>query len=302
MSQPETLTACLELAASRDGLGVHFIGRHDEHHHTYREIAERALEVAGALRTLGVAPSDRVAIAIPSSLGFYESFFGALFAGAVPVALPQPRRLGSRSDYTRAASAMIRACGARLTLASERAKGAIPADAADLGVLALRELERRSCEPVPIAPADLAIVQFTSGTTDAPKPIGLTHEQILSNVRVLEAELLKDYPEGDGLTHLAVSWLPLYHDMGLVGAFLTSLVRPGPLALMTPELFVARPARWLQTISKYRATFSPAPHFAYGLCVDRIRGRRARRCGSFKLASRSRWCRVRHAQGAREIS
>ena len=77
---------------------MRFVGRHDEPHYTYREIAERALEVAGALRTLGVEPSDRVAIAVPSSLAFYEVFFGALFAGAVPAVFQEPRRLGSRSD------------------------------------------------------------------------------------------------------------------------------------------------------------------------------------------------------------
>ena len=271
MRDPDTLSACLKLAASRDGLGVRFVGRHDEPHYTYREIAERALEVAGALRTLGVEPSDRVAIAVPSSLAFYEVFFGALFAGAVPAVFPQPRRLGSRSDYTRAATAMIRACGARIAIASERAQAAIPQDVTELGVVALRELRRCPTAPVPVAPTDLALVQFTSGTTGTAKPIGLTHQQILANVRALLEELVKAYPEENGFEHSAVSWLPLYHDMGLVGALLTSLARPGPLTLMTPELFVARPARWLQMISKHRASVSAAPHFAYGLCVDRVR-------------------------------
>ena len=271
MRGPNTLPACLELAASRDGLGVRFVGRHKEPHYTYAEIAERALKVAGALRTLGVEPSDRVAIAVPSSLAFYEAFFGALFAGAVPAVFPQPRRLGSRSDYTRAATVMIHACEARIAITAERAQGAIPEEATELGIVALRELPRRPTAPMPVAPTDLALVQFTSGTMGTPKPIGLTHEQILANVRAMLDELLKAYPEDNGFRHSAVSWLPLYHDMGLVGALLTSLVGPGPLTLMTPELFVARPARWLQTISKHRASVSLAPHFAYALCVDRVR-------------------------------
>ena len=191
MSGPNTLPACLELAASREGLGVRFVGRHKEPHYTYAEIAERALEVAGALRTLGVEPSDRVAIAVPSSLAFYEAFFGALFAGAVPAVFQEPRRLGSRSDYTRAATAMIHACGARIAIASERAQGVIPEDATELGVVALRELPRRPAAPMPVAPTDLALIQFTSGTTGTPKPIGLTHQQILANVRAILDELLK---------------------------------------------------------------------------------------------------------------
>ena len=271
MRGPDTLPACLELAASRVGLGVRFVGRREESHYTYAEIAERALEVAGALRMLGVRPSDRVAIAVPASFAFYEAFFGALFAGAIPAALPQPGRLGGRSDYARAAVFMIDGCGARLAIASERAQGAIPREACELGVFLLQDLPRRRSAPVPVAPTDLALVQFTSGTTDVAKPIGLTHEQVLANVRAILDELLKAYPEDNGFRHSAVSWLPLYHDMGLVGALLTSLVRPGPLTLMTPELFVARPARWLQTISKHRASVSPAPHFGYALCVDRVR-------------------------------
>ena len=121
------------------------------------------------------------------------------------------------------------------------------------------------------------MIQFSSGTTTDPKPVALTHEQMLANAHRITASVFDEFfspgrsesREGDGPS--GVSWLPLYHDMGLVGCLLPALLGPGPLTLIPPELFLARPSIWLRTISRYRATTSPAPNFAYGLCADRIR-------------------------------
>jgi acyl-CoA synthetase (AMP-forming)/AMP-acid ligase II len=123
-----------------------------------------------------------------------------------------------------------------------------------------------NAQPVTSAPDDLALVQFSSGTTVDPKPVALTHAALLAQVDRLNAV----WPDGDGLEHSGASWLPLYHDMGLVGCVFTALERPAVLTLIPPELFIARPAVWLRTISRYGATVSPAPNFAYGLCVARI--------------------------------
>ena len=273
MTGPKTLSACLERAAGTD-VGVHLAGRagsDSDAYHSYADIHERALDVASGLRSLGIVEGDRVAVAIPTSIEFYDGFFGAVLAGAVPVSLPLPRRFGPVDDYLRSTQGMLRASRARILLAGERNRSLLSRASTELGTLCVSELPRGTRAKVEVSPDALGLVQFSSGTTDAPKAIALTHAQILANVYAIVDAFLTAYPESDGFEHRGVSWLPLYHDMGLVGALLTALVRPDPLALMSPELFVARPARWLQAISHYRASVSAAPHFAYALCLDRIR-------------------------------
>jgi acyl-CoA synthetase (AMP-forming)/AMP-acid ligase II len=115
------------------------------------------------------------------------------------------------------------------------------------------------------APGDLALIQFSSGTTVDPKPVALTHANVLANLAAIQTIV----PDDDA--QAGVSWLPLYHDMGLIGCLLLAVARPGPLTLIPPEVFLARPALWLRAISKKRATLSVAPNFAYGLCARRIR-------------------------------
>ena len=271
MIEPTTLAGYLERAAGTD-VGVYLAGRGGrDAFHSYADIHERALDVAAGLRALGIREGDRVAVAIATGIEFYDAFFGAVLAGAVPVSLPLPRRFGPVDDYLVATDAMLGASGARVMLAGERNSRLLSRTETELGSHLSSELPRGERERVDVSPDALGLVQFSSGTTGVPKAVALTHAQVIANVRAILDAFLTAYPEEDGLEHRGVSWLPLYHDMGLVGAFLTALVRPGPLALMAPELFVARPARWLQAISEHRATVSAAPHFAFALCLERIR-------------------------------
>lgn len=115
------------------------------------------------------------------------------------------------------------------------------------------------------------MVQFSSGTTVAPKPVSLTHSQVLANSRAISRMLLDRFPEAEGHAHCGVSWLPLYHDMGLIGCILPALDYPSDITLIPPEAFLARPALWLRALSTYGGTISPAPDFAYALCVERIK-------------------------------
>ncbi len=130
----------------------------------------------------------------------------------------------------------------------------------------LEDLPREAARPVPARPADLALVQFSSGTTVEPKPVALSHRAVAAQAEIL-AGFWPDTPER---RQSCVSWLPLYHDMGLIGCVFPALARDAALTLFAPELFVARPALWLRTLSRYRATISPAPNFAYGLCLTRV--------------------------------
>jgi acyl-CoA synthetase (AMP-forming)/AMP-acid ligase II len=271
----ETLAALLARAA-RFERGVRFLGpdEGDGVRLGYADLYARARGVAGALQARGLGPGERVAIVLPTSPAFYDAFFGAVLAGLVPVPLYPPVRLGRLDEYHERTGAMLRACGASLVLTDRRIRrllGQASARAGGVACEVVDALETREPAPAAASPDDVAFVQFSSGTTVAPKPVQLTHRQVLANVAAIRGAILEAWPEGPALTHVGVSWLPLYHDMGLVGAVLVALSRPGELVLIPPELFVARPAVWLRALSRFGGTTSPAPNFAYALCAERVR-------------------------------
>ena len=265
-----TLVAALERAQHLPAV-VRFLDRREQATTlNYAEIHERARQAASALAQLGVRPGERVVLILPTGPDFYHAFFGAMLCGAVPVPLYPPIHLGRLDEYHRRTAAMIRAVGACLVLTSARVRRILGPT-----ILAARptfdELPvADTAPPVAVSADDLAFIQFSSGTTVEPKPIALTHRQVLANVRAILQTILEAYPEGPELRHTGVCWLPLYHDMGLVGCVFVALCHPGDLTLLPPEEFLARPALWLRAIRRYRATVSPAPHFAYGLTANRV--------------------------------
>jgi acyl-CoA synthetase (AMP-forming)/AMP-acid ligase II len=272
-----TLGRQLERAAEHPRV-VRFIDRREQPTElSYGEILARAREVAAGLLRRGLRQGDRVAIILPTCPEFFFAFFGASLAGLVPVPLYPPVRLGRLDEYHRGTAEMLRACGARLVVTDGQVRRILGPTIERAGPGLACTTTGRLAEPGgngPEAAGDgdaLALIQFSSGTTGAPRPIRLTHRQVLSNAGLIVDRILESYPEGPGLTHHGVSWLPLYHDMGLVGCVFTSLLHAAELTLIPPELFLARPGIWLRTISRYRGTTSPAPNFAYALCADRIR-------------------------------
>ena len=261
-------------SAARSDSGLTFVDAHEQEVVLpWREVHARARRFASALRAEGVRPGDRVAIVLPTAPSFPDAFFGAVLAGAIPVPLYPPVRLGRMDEYHRATARMLRACGARLVVTDGRIRfllGAAVAQARpELGLRAAAELlERGSGEhELDTDPSSLALIQFSSGSTVDPKPVALTHGNLLSQAAAYHA-LVRQLA---GTRELGVSWLPLYHDMGLIGALLSGVYYPGPLVLLPPEAFLARPALWLRTISRFRATISAAPNFAYALCLKRVR-------------------------------
>jgi len=202
---------------------------------------------------------------------FLDAFFGALHAGAVPVPLYPPVRLGRMDEYVEATARMLRVSGARVLVTSgsvARVIGRAVAAAGpglELGVLDASGLPEGRETSVPRAGGDLALVQFSSGSTVDPKPVALSHASLaaqVSSLVVLVAPTAED---------VLVSWLPLYHDMGLIGCLLGAASYPGPLVLIPPEHFLARPALWLRAVARHRGTISAAPHFAYAYAADRVR-------------------------------
>ncbi len=254
----------LERAGRRPEGGLRFLDRAERATwFGWADVRERALAAGGGLQALGIEPGDRVALVFPTGIEFFAAFFGALLAGAVPVPLYPPARLGRTEEYLRRTSRMVERSGARLILAQPRLCRLL-GGAVDCRTV--EDLPRRPPRPVRAAPSDFALIQFSSGTTVDPKPVALSHRAVMAQAQIL-AGFWPDTPE---LRQSCVSWLPLYHDMGLIGCVFPALARDASLTLFAPELFVARPALWLRTISRYRATISPAPNFAYSLCLSRI--------------------------------
>lgn len=280
---PETLNTLLARAGepnnhrhggdASEEIGLRFLDRRERATFaSWPEIYREARQVAGSLRALGVEEGERVALIYPTGLEFFHAYFGIQLAGAVPVPLYPPVRLGRLDEYHRRTAGMLTAADTRLVLTSKvlrRLLGpTVEAARPVLGCKLLSELPAGTPTTVEVSPESLALVQFSSGTTVDPKPVALSHRAVLSQVQMLNGH----WPESEETFKASgVSWLPLYHDMGLIGCVFPAVERPGTLTLLGPEVFVTRPATWLRALSRYRATISVAPNFAYGLCVEKIR-------------------------------
>lgn len=266
----DTLNQALERASRFPGCGVRFLDRRErERWVSWPEIQSRSSRVAHGLRTLGVERGENVGLFYLTEESFLIAFFATLLAGAVPVPLYPPVRLGRLGEYRVRTARMLQAAGVRRALVAPRLKRIVgeALDRAQCRALNLAEIPTDEEWLEPVDPESLGLVQFSSGTTVDPKPVALTHRALMAQTRTLNGF----WPDTPEVRHSGVSWLPLYHDMGLIGCVFTVLERPSTLTLIPPELFVARPAVWLRTLSRARATISPAPNFAFGLCVEKVR-------------------------------
>lgn len=232
---------------------------------TYGGLLASAEGMAAGLQALDVAAGDRIALMLPTGPDYFEAFFGILLAGAVPVPLYPPPRPSQIAEHLDRQAAILANCGAPLLLATP---DILPAAALlDVKVLTPKAvMDGSSGQAVrPHRRADdLAFLQYTSGSTGQPKGVVLTHGNLLANVRAMGQALAA------GPGDVFVSWLPLYHDMGLIGAALGTLYFAVPLVLMSPLAFLARPQRWLEALSRHRGTLSAAPNFAYELALRRL--------------------------------
>ena len=273
----DTLAAALTRAArvARETDGLRVLDRRERpSFRGWAEVHARALRSAATLADAGVRPGERVALILPTHLDFFDAFFGAVMLGAVPTPLYPPVRLGRLDEYFAKTRAMLEAAEAVTLVVDKRVRRVIgrvlEGWTPRCGVLRLEDLaEGEPWDGEGPGPDDLAMVQFSSGTTVAPKPVSLSHRQVLANARAIMAELFRAWPETD-FEHSGASWLPLYHDMGLIGCVFPAVDRARPLTLIPPEVFLAKPGAWLRALSTYKATISPAPDFAYSLCVERI--------------------------------
>ncbi len=236
----------------------------------YADLHQDAVALAAGLHALGLAHGDKVAIMLPTGREFFAAFFGALVAGCVPVPLYPPARPSQLEDHLKRIAGILRNAQARVLVTVERAKPLahlLRSQAEDLKTVnTVPDLSRADAawvRPVLVA-SDVAFLQYTSGSTGDPKGVILTHANLLANLRAMWRA--SQVSSADTF----VSWLPLYHDMGLIGACLGGLYLGFHVVLMSPLTFLARPARWLEAIHQHRGTVSAAPNFAYELCVAKL--------------------------------
>ncbi|MBT2382969.1 AMP-binding protein [Streptomyces sp. ISL-11] len=258
-----TLTAALRDVAERGtGHGVRlFRGDRERERAGFDELYAQAGRVACGLLERGVRPGERVAIALPTSIDFARALFGVLAAGAVPVPVPPPARFASLEIHMRRIVIAMRQSKVRVVL-SDAALGSLlgpvlGGDGEEFRVLDIAAVPASSAVYTDVGVDAPALVQYTSGTSEDPKGVVLTHANLLANVEAIT--------KGIGLTDADVGccWLPLFHDMGLIGALLSSVLAGADTCLMPPEDFLRDPGRWLRVISRQRVTLSAAPNSGY---------------------------------------
>ena len=238
---------------------------------TYQQLWQGARKVAAGLQQQGLQSGETVAIMLPTGSEYFFSFYGILLTGAVPVPIYPPVRRSQLEDHLQRHSRILNNCVATTLISMPEAKAV--ARLLKSQVLSLREVvtvsELTSFSAAyirpSISPNDIAFLQYTSGSTGNPKGVVLTHSNLLANIRTM-GKTLEVTPDD-----VFVSWLPLYHDMGLIGALLGSLYFAMLLVVMSPLSFLSRPERWLWAIHQYRGTISASPNFGYEFCLLRLK-------------------------------
>jgi fatty-acyl-CoA synthase len=285
MSRLRTLPEALAEAA-RGHAGYIFVASGQDTRRSYAEIYEASRRVACALRGWGLGRGDLVALVVSDAEQFLTTLYGASIAGVIPASLYPPATTSDLPQYLAATAGILKSCGARavvtttglrphfdelrsscpelsLVLACETLDVADRADDPD----AVAVVSPRLASLPTVSADDIAFVQFTSGSTSVPKGVVVTHRNLSANIEAFSG------PAGVGssTSDRAVSWLPMYHDMGLVGMAIGAVYGSLSAVLLTPQAFVKRPVEWLRAISRYRGTVSFAPNFAYDLAVRRVK-------------------------------
>jgi 1-acyl-sn-glycerol-3-phosphate acyltransferase len=236
---------------------------------SYADLLLESRGIAAGLVTQGLQPRQAVALMLPTGRSYLTSFFGVMLAGGIPVPIYPPARLAQLEDHLRRHTRILANAEAVFIITVPQAKGVaalLRREAPLLGaVLTPEELAQAPMDLLyRAAPEEIAFLQYTSGSTGEPKGVMLSHANLLANLRAMGQAIQVSSDD------VFVSWLPLYHDMGLIGAWFGSLYFVMPLVLMSPLAFLSRPARWLQAISRHRGTISAAPNFAYELCASKL--------------------------------
>ena len=237
---------------------------------TSSQLLERSQQVAAGLIETGLQRNETVAIMLPTCEDFFYAFLGTMLAGGIAVPIYPPARPDKIEEYVRRQVKILANAEVRFLISFERVRAV--SQVMRLSLPALREVttvsalrQRGMGAPGPsVQPADSYFIQYTSGSTGNPKGVVLTHSNVLANVKGI-GWAVQARPDD-----VVVTWLPLYHDMGLIGSWLFSLYHGFPITVLSPLAFLSRPERWLWALSDSRGTLCPAPNFSYELCARKI--------------------------------
>lgn len=271
--QAKTLVDVVQWYVERQGSRQHILFFEDDlsgESISNLQLLQRAQAVAAGLQGLGIGPQHPVAIMLPTCADYFYCFLGILLAGGIPVPLYPPARPAQIEDHVRRHASILHNCGASVLITVKQAK--IIAHLLKSQVDAVKHVvtvdelrgDAASLQAYTNRPDDIAFIQYTSGSTGTPKGVMLTHSNLLANIRAMGRTLNASSKD------VFVSWLPLYHDMGLIGAWLGSQYYGARLVVMSPLSFLAKPQRWLWALHHYRGTLSASPNFGYELCVRRV--------------------------------
>jgi fatty-acyl-CoA synthase len=269
-----TLTAGLDYAA-RGVTGFNFYSPRGQLEHvlTYRELRLKALQTARKLLATGLKRGERVAVVAETSPDFMAVFFGCQYAGLVPCPMPYSMYIGGRDAYVARIAGMLKTAKASAVIGPFDLASHIGEAAEIAGTAIVMTFDELAAQPEsieklrPFEVDDVAYIQYSSGSTSSPKGVLITQKAVVANTR----GILRD---GLGVTNddRAFSWLPLYHDMGLVGFCLSPMMGQVTVDYLSTPSFARRPALWLKLMSENRCTIAYSPSFGFDLAARRING------------------------------
>ena len=241
---------------------------------TFAEICKKAQEIGRRFIHFGIKKGSRVALIAETNEEFVCYFIGCQYAGLLPVPLPVPTSFGGREGYTSQLNQLMKSCGATVAISASYMLPLLDEATSGLKMsfvgatdtfeaqASLREIKKIDLPP--IFTDDLAYLQYSSGSTRFPHGVAVTHKSLLANCHGIGREGM-NLNDDDRI----VSWLPFYHDMGLVGALLSPITNQITTDYLTTESFARRPLQWLKLISRNKATLSGGPTFGYDICARR---------------------------------
>ena len=268
-----TLTEALDYAAQGDTGSNFYTGRGDIYASiTYRELRLQAIELAHKLMGLGLTKGDRVALVAETNPEFIRFFYACQYSGLIPVALPASVKVGAHCAYVAQLKQLLEASDAEIGIASEGYLSFLQEASEGLSmrmVDAPEAFHALPCDVQPLhqaEPDDISYIQYTSGSTRFPRGVVIKHRTAMANLHGIVSHGL----EMSGSDRM-MSWLPFYHDMGLVGFVLVPMAAQISIDYLDTREFAMRPRQWLSLMTKTRATISFAPSFGYDLCARRVR-------------------------------
>lgn len=255
-------------------------GENEERHVTFGEMDREAIALAAKLQSLGKS-GDRVLLLFDPGIEYLWAFFGVLHAGMIPVPAYPPDLMRAERMLPRL-QALAEDCKPAVVLGTKHSLGLVGGllghapDREGAGAIVLTVDDRTGWDQLPwtppsIQPDDICFLQYTSGSTSAPRGVMVTHANLLYQLSLLQQRWEQSYPPSGEMGVVGVSWLPMYHDLGLIGGILGPFYAGKRIVMMSPLAFIQRPIRWLKAISRYRPIVTGGPNFAYDLCVSKFR-------------------------------